>query len=120
MGRNEVLTLRFDDKRNTVSIRGNAINRAPYSRGWSEVLRSAMDEVAQRDLWVDLQDVQSLGSSGLGVLIAIHQEVSTRGGQVRLDNVNDCVRDTLRLTRLERLFGSPVEDTEWDRVDRKA
>jgi|SRR6056297_2151046 len=55
-------------------------------------------------LRVDLEQTKWIGSAGLNHLLHLHRKVSINGGEVTLLNVSETVAETLRLTRLERIF----------------
>ncbi|MFO0756874.1 MAG: STAS domain-containing protein [Byssovorax sp.] len=52
---------------------------------------------------MDLSHVQSIDSTGLGVLVSLLKALP-RGGQLRLVHVTRSVRSLLSLTRLDRIF----------------
>ena len=91
--------------RQTVSFAPDALNRSSVSAVLSKALSALTEEAPSSLVCVDLRETKTLGSSGLSQLIRIHRHVRGSGGNVILDNVGEPVRETLRLTRLERLFG---------------
>lgn len=68
-----------------------------------ESIKAALsDEHSQLDL--DLSATGFVDSSGLGVLISLHKEMATRGGQLRILNPTDSIQQIMELTRLHRLL----------------
>ncbi|WP_433323901.1 STAS domain-containing protein [Spirillospora sp. CA-294931] len=65
-----------------------------------------------RRLVVDFGEVLFCDASGLGALVAVHNRISERGGEIRLARVRAAQRRLLRITRLHRLFAlyGTVED----------
>ncbi len=55
-------------------------------------------------LVLDLEAVQFIDSTGLGMLVSILKEVRRAGGSIRLINPNREVLRLLQITGLERLF----------------
>ena len=53
---------------------------------------------------VDMSRVESIDSSGLGVLVLIYKRAAERGLRVRLQGMPPHVRELLELTRLSPLF----------------
>jgi anti-sigma B factor antagonist len=50
---------------------------------------------------LDLSALDYISSTGLGVLIAIHQQLKERGAQLTLTNLNNHVRLVVQLARLD-------------------
>jgi anti-anti-sigma factor len=55
------------------------------------------------ELVVDLNGVSFAGSASLGGFIGIHKALKPRGGGVIFCNVDDTVRETLRVARIDEL-----------------
>ncbi len=55
-------------------------------------------------LWLDLENVHSLKSTELAMLLALQKDVSRSGGKVILFNVAPGPQGALEATRLSRLF----------------
>ncbi len=92
--------------RQTVSFAPDALNRSAVSTVLGKALQVVKEDTSRRLVCIDLGQTKWIGSSGLSQLIRIHRHVRGLGGHVILDNVGEPVRETLRLTRLERLFGA--------------
>ena len=58
----------------------------------------------QRDLVVNLADVQFIDSSGVGMLIHLLQEVRSQGGDIRLLNLSEDIHDLFEMVAIDRLF----------------
>ena len=84
-----------------VSLRGSA------GPGCARQLRPALTDLIRqgsRQIVLDLADVQSIGSEGLGSLVAAQLRLRTRGGAIKLLNPNAEVRQLLEQTNLTQLF----------------
>ena len=66
---------------------------------WSDAVATGA-----HNLVVNLARVPMVDSSGIGSLIRCHSAVTAAGGKVRLVGVGEMVRQSLKVTRLERVF----------------
>jgi anti-sigma B factor antagonist len=57
-----------------------------------------------RDLVVNMARVPMVDSSGIGSLIRCHSAVTAKGGKLKLVAVGDVVRQSFKVTRLDRVF----------------
>jgi anti-sigma B factor antagonist len=58
----------------------------------------------QRDLVLNLGEVQFIDSSGVGMLIHLLQEVRSQGGDIRLLNLSEDIHDLFEMVAIDRLF----------------
>ena len=77
---------------------------AEVSAAFKEQVKGLLPEAPR--LVLDLTDLQHMDSSGLGALVAVY--VSARGARRELDlvNLNQRIRELLRISNLLSLFGS--------------
>lgn len=54
---------------------------------------------------IDLQKVNYIDSSGLGILVFLKKEVNKVGGQFKIINVSESIRSVFQLTKLDEYFG---------------
>lgn len=66
-------------------------------------LRNAIDS-GTADVVLDLSDLQSVDSTGLGVLLEAHRRADRQGRRLRLHGVPPHLERLLRKTRLHRVF----------------
>ncbi len=78
-------------------IRGNEVGE------FKAFVRSCL-KAGQRDLVVNLADVQFIDSSGVGMLIHLLQEVRSQGGDIRLLNLSEDIHDLFEMVAIDRLF----------------
>ena len=70
-------------------------------------LRPVLDSLAtreERDVTVDLSELQLIDSSGVGVLVSLYKRVRARGGTVRFVGVTAQPLAIFKLLRLDRAF----------------
>ncbi len=72
-------------------------------------VRGALDSGATKIL-INLENVSTIDSSGIGELVAAFTTVSNRGGDLKLSNLSPKVTDILQITQLITVF--QVEDSE--------
>ena len=65
-----------------------------------------------RKILVDLGDVTWVNSTGLGILIAGHTQVSRAGGAMKLCKVSRRVESILMVTRLNMIFESYADESQ--------
>ena len=67
-------------------------------------------ESGARDLLINLKDVSTIDSSGIGELVAAYTTVTNKGGKLKLVGLPPKVSDILQITQLVTVF--EVMDTE--------
>lgn len=75
--------------------------------GITDVFREEVQELLQDDfkeLIFDMQNVSVMNSSGLGVLIMARDELSRRGGKVKIANLQPLMQEIFTRMRLDTLF----------------
>ena len=60
---------------------------------------------------LDLGDVTRIDSSGLGTLVALYVSARKAGGNIKLANLGNHIKEALRITRLAAVFDT-FESTE--------
>jgi anti-sigma B factor antagonist len=68
-----------------------------------------------RKILINLKDVSTIDSSGIGELVAAYTTVTNRGGRLKLVGLPPKVNDILQITQLVTVF--EVMDTEEEAVD---
>ena len=66
---------------------------------WTDALATGA-----RDVIVNLAQVPMVDSSGIGSLIRCHSAVSAAGGKMKLVGVGAVVKQSMKITRLDRIF----------------
>lgn len=57
-----------------------------------------------RQIVLDLGDVSRIDSSGLGTLVALYVSARKAGGNIKLANLGNHIKEALRITRLAAVF----------------
>ncbi len=73
----------------------------------SEKLRSIVDESINAEnvnVVVDMEEVNWMNSSGLGMLISALTSLRSSGGDMRLANLSDRIRRPMQITKLDKVF----------------
>ena len=99
----------FDEVKNhwNVKIQGEAdISNAPEFR---QALNAIYQE-KKADIWIFLQDLLYMDSTGLGVIIGACGRMRATGHEVVLCNPRDNVKKLLSITNLDRILH--IENTE--------
>ena len=78
-----------------------------------EAIHQAVESGAKK-IVVDLRDVKTIDSSGVGELVSSYTTVKKAGGRVKLVNLGPKVQDVLTITQLITVFD--VYDTEDEAV----
>jgi anti-sigma B factor antagonist len=66
----------------------------------------------QKNILLNLAEVSYIDSSGLGQLIGSYATVTTRGGQMKLLNLQRRVNDLMQITKLLTVFGTYTNEAE--------
>jgi anti-sigma B factor antagonist len=61
-------------------------------------------EEGYRQFVIDLEDLQHINSSGLGVLITLLTKARKLGGELTLSNPSDYIKNLLLITKLNTIF----------------
>ena len=89
-----------------LSLQGQIVN------GETEILRNAVHSLSEVSaVKLDLARVTTVDAGGLGVMLALREQVESKGIRFELMNVNNRVNMVLKLTRLDSVFRiiAPVE-----------
>lgn len=78
-----------------------------------ESVKSLLAE-GKKNLILDLKNVTSIDSSGLGTLVAVHSSAKSVGASLRLCNLGSRLNELLQITKLYTVF--EVSDTEAEAV----
>ena len=63
-------------------------------------------------LVVDMTDVTFVASSGIGMLVKLHQGAKAAGGKLVVCGLNDQLAELMRMTRMDRLFAIVADRTK--------
>ena len=71
-----------------------------------------LNEQGKKKILLNLAGVKNIDSSGIGELIANYTTISREGGQLKLLNLTDKIRDLLVITKLLTVFDSFDNEAE--------
>ena len=71
-------------------------------------------EKGERAFLIDFAHTGYVDSAGLGALVSLRKRVRERGGELRLANLNDDLKQLLRLTKIDTLLPRDVRDDDDD------
>jgi anti-sigma B factor antagonist len=91
-------------------LRGTLMG-GPDSKVFDEALAEVLQSGATSVL-VDMADISWVNSTGLGILIAGHRTVSTKGGSLKLLHVSKRIESLLMVTKLNTLFESYDDEAQ--------
>lgn len=75
-----------------------------------KAVHDALDKGGSRHILIDLGEVSTIDSSGVGELVSAYTTVTNRGGSLKLLNLPPKVSDILQITQLITVFD--VHDDE--------
>lgn len=97
-----VVTVREKQGVVVFSVKGEMVG-GPDATKVSEKIRSFLDEGKKKFL-IDMENVEWMNSSGLGILIASLTTVKNHQGQLKLLHVQKKPMELLKITKLDRVF----------------
>ena len=80
------------------------ITLGPSLRAFQHRARRVLSEPGCEGLVMNLSDVSSMDSAGIGALVMIHSSATRRGLRVVLVRPGERVKEVLRITRVDELF----------------
>lgn len=92
-----------------LEVEGDIIaSRCPELQAWAE--KAWHGQKTARSLQLNLQDVDFIDSSGLGLLLSLRRLVEARPkGELVLRNINPNVRNVITMARMEKVFNLPED-----------
>jgi anti-sigma B factor antagonist len=78
----------------------------------TEIEGELLNLVASKDainLLLNFQNVEHLSSAALGMLIKLNQQVSKKGGRLKLSDIRPQIYQVFKITRLNKMFD--IHDT---------
>jgi len=87
-----------------VRLRGPRITDQVYINELGDELVALLESGAQRDLLIDLEEVEFLSSAMLGKLIRLFKRAAQVGGRVRLCSIRPSIREVFEITQLHKVF----------------
>lgn len=70
----------------------------------SDGLNHVVESAEKPRILICFENVEHLSSAALGALITVSNRVGSKGGQLRLSDINDQILEVFRITRLDQMF----------------
>jgi anti-sigma B factor antagonist len=73
----------------------------------AENLKKALNQIAEdnpREVIIDFNEVNFIGSSGIGKLLLFYKKFTTKGGRVLITNLNKEISALFKAIKLDKLF----------------
>jgi len=73
----------------------------------AESLKKALNEIAEknpREVVIDFDEVNFIGSSGIGKLLLFYKKFTAKGGKVLIVNLNKEITALFKAIKLDKLF----------------
>lgn len=80
----------------------------------------ALLAAGKKQLVLDLKNVTSIDSSGLGALVAVHSSAKSAGASLRLCNLGSRLNELMQITKLYTVFDVSSTEAEAVRAMAKA
>lgn len=90
----------------------NMSGRIALGEALSDFRDSVREAIAgdQRNVLLNLSEVNYIDSSGLGQLISSYAGITSRGGQMKLYNLQKRVKDLMQITKLLTVFETYTDE----------
>lgn len=85
----------------TVTIEGD-VELLSIAMSKNQLMKIARD--TKKDIELNLAEVNYIDSSGIGLLISMHKLQSEKGKKLKLINLNQRVKEIIRLTSVDNIF----------------
>ena len=73
----------------------------------AENLKKAFNQIAEnnpKQVCIDFDEVNFIGSSGIGKLLLFYKKFTSKGGKVRILNLNKEIKALFKAIKLDKLF----------------
>ncbi|MGE0083498.1 MAG: STAS domain-containing protein [Desulfococcaceae bacterium] len=64
----------------------------------------ALNRTGLKEVFFDFKGVSHIGSAGIGKLLLFYKELAISGGNIRIINTSDAIRDLFRVLKLDTIF----------------
>jgi len=94
------INLAETDERTTVTMAGDI-----YIEQGDELLRvfNSIAEKNPKEVVIDLTDLNSITSSGIGKIVLLYKELVKRNGKIKIIGVNDTIMQIFKIVKLDKL-----------------
>ncbi len=89
------------DNKTIISISGNI--DIPASEELKKIFSKIVD-TGVKNVEIDFKGVEFIGSSGLGKLLMFYKNLSSKGGNVKIVNMNEDIKILFKAIKLDKIF----------------
>jgi anti-sigma B factor antagonist len=89
------------DEKTTVKLTGDI-----YTEQGDE-LQQVFDSIVEKnpkEVVIDLVELKSITSSGIGKIVYLYKELNPKGGKIRIIGVNDTIMQIFKIVKLDKLM----------------
>jgi len=76
----------------------------PGAENLKKTLAEILDDESVTDVSIDFEGVNFIGSSGIGKLLLFYKNFTSKGGKVRIVNLNKEITALFKAIKLDKLF----------------
>lgn len=92
-----------------LNLKGNLMG-GPEAVSLNETINRFLDEGIYK-LVINLENVERINSSGLGILIKVFTTFKNNGGELKLTNISEKIMNLFKMTRLDSIF-TPYQNVD--------
>ena len=96
------INVKNQDNKTIIFISGNI--DIPASEELKKLFTDIVD-TGVKEVEVDFTGVEFIGSSGLGKLLMFYKNLSSKGGTVKIVNMNEDIKVLFKAIKLDKIFG---------------
>lgn len=74
------------------------------SDDFGQQVKKGLEAYRPKKVLLNLEEVEYMSSNNLGIIVAIHKEITGEGGQFRVVVANKTVQEILKITNLHRVL----------------
>jgi anti-sigma B factor antagonist len=89
------------DEKTTVTLQGDI-----YTEQGDE-LHQVFNDIVDRnpkEVVIDLSDLKSITSSGIGKIVYLYKDLNKKGGKIRIVGVNDTIMHIFKIVKLDKFM----------------
>ena len=75
----------------------------PGAESLKQILNKIADD-SPKEIVIDFEDVNFIGSSGIGKLLLFYKNFTSKGAMVKIVNINNEIKALFRAIKLDKLF----------------
>jgi anti-sigma B factor antagonist len=89
------------EERTTVTLKGDI--HTEQGDELHQVFRDIVEK-NPKEVVIDLADLKSITSSGIGKIVYLYKDLNKKGGKIRIVGVNDTIMQIFKIVKLDKLM----------------